>query len=187
MLRPDERAARLGFFGRRLVGLMLDGSHHGEAEHDERDVTMPAVPGSGFVVVEPELVFGCLEAILDRPAMALDADQGLDRSPCRTPGGEVGEIAVGASMNTSSQSVNEVATVRIRAAAHRPADLAPSRSADLNYELMSCRSNTASAASRTGAMPRKPFSPRTNNGYRSSNRFTSRARKRASMRASNDR
>src|SRR5271154_4680951 len=40
-------------------------------------------------------VFGCLEAILDRPAMALNADQGLDRSPCRTPGGEVGEIAVG--------------------------------------------------------------------------------------------
>ena len=89
------RCTRLGFFGRRLVGLMLDGSHHGKGEHDERDVTMPAVPGSGFVVVEPELVFGCLEAILDRPAMALDADQGLDRSPCRTPGGEVGEIAVG--------------------------------------------------------------------------------------------
>src|SRR5580692_721970 len=80
------RCARLGFFGRRLVGLMLDGGHHGEGEHDERDVTMPAVPGSGFVVVEPELVFGCLEAILDRPAMALDADQGLDRSLCRTLG-----------------------------------------------------------------------------------------------------
>ena len=46
--------ARLGFFGRRLVGLMLDGSHHGEGEHDERDVTMPAVPGSGFVVIEPD-------------------------------------------------------------------------------------------------------------------------------------
>src|SRR5438046_10571345 len=89
------RCARLGFFGRRLVGLMLDGSHHCEGEHDERDVTMPAVPGSGFVVVEPELVFGCLEAILDRPAMALDADPGLDPSRCRTPGGEVGELAVG--------------------------------------------------------------------------------------------
>src|SRR6476659_5829125 len=61
------RCTRLCFFGRRLVGLMLDGSHHGEGEHDERDVTMPAVPGSGFVVVEPELGFGCLEAILDRP------------------------------------------------------------------------------------------------------------------------
>ena len=89
------RCARLGFFGRRLVGLMLDGGHHGEGEHDERDVTMPAVPRSGFVVVEPEFVFGGLEAVLDRPAMALDADQGFDRSPCRTPGGEVGEIAVG--------------------------------------------------------------------------------------------
>src|SRR5258705_8064149 len=54
---------------------MLDGSHHGEGEHDERDVTMPAVPGSGFVVVEPELVFGCLEAILDRPAMALRSEE----------------------------------------------------------------------------------------------------------------
>jgi hypothetical protein len=30
---------------------MLDGSHHGEGEHDERDVTMPAMPGSGFVVL----------------------------------------------------------------------------------------------------------------------------------------
>ena len=55
---------------RRLVGLMLDGSHHAGGEHDERDVTMPAVPGSGIVVVEPELVFGCLEAILDRPAVS---------------------------------------------------------------------------------------------------------------------
>ena len=33
---------------------MLDGSHHGEGEHDERDVTMPGMPGSGFVVVEPD-------------------------------------------------------------------------------------------------------------------------------------
>ena len=35
---------------------MPNGSHHGEGEHNERDVTMPAMPGSGFVVVEPELV-----------------------------------------------------------------------------------------------------------------------------------
>ena len=54
---------------------MLDGSHHGEGEHDERDVTMPAMPGSRFVVVEPELVFGCLEAVFDRPAVAFDADK----------------------------------------------------------------------------------------------------------------
>ena len=53
---------------------MLDGSHHGEGEHDERDVTMPAVPGSGFVVVEPELVFGCLEAVFDHALRGLPAD-----------------------------------------------------------------------------------------------------------------
>jgi len=74
---------------------MLNGSHHGKGEHDERDMTMPAMPGPGFVVVEPEFVFGGLEAVLDRPAMPFDFDQRLDRSPCRTPSGEVGEIAVG--------------------------------------------------------------------------------------------
>jgi hypothetical protein len=53
-MRSDVSALRsTWFFGCRLVGLMLDGSHHGKGEHDERDVTMPAVPGSGFVVVEP--------------------------------------------------------------------------------------------------------------------------------------
>ena len=57
---------------------MLDGSHHSKYEHDERDMTMPAVPGSGFVVVEPELVLGSLKAVLDRPAVAFDADKCLD-------------------------------------------------------------------------------------------------------------
>src|SRR4029077_14785225 len=47
------RCARLCFFGRRLVGLMLDGSHHGKCEHDERDVTMPAMPRSGFISRNP--------------------------------------------------------------------------------------------------------------------------------------
>ena len=89
------RCVRLDFFGRRLVGLILDGSHHGEGEYDERDVTMPAVPGSGFVVVEPELVFGCLEAILDRPAMAFDRDQRFDGCSCWAPGGEEGEVIIG--------------------------------------------------------------------------------------------
>src|ERR1700709_248684 len=74
---------------------MLNGSHPGEGEHDEGDMTMPAMPGPGFVVVEPEFVFGGFEAVLDRPAMPFDFDQRLDRSPCRTPSGEVGEIAVG--------------------------------------------------------------------------------------------
>ena len=89
------RCARLGFFGRRLVGLMLDGSHRGKGEHDERDVTMPAMPGSGLIVVEPELVFGGFETILDRPAMSFDFDQGFDARSDRTPSGEEGHVAVG--------------------------------------------------------------------------------------------
>ena len=88
------RRVRLGFFGSRFVGLMLNGRHHGKGEHDERDMTMPAMPGSGFVVIEPELVLGCFEAVFDRPATALDGDQRFDRRPCRTPGGEVGKIAI---------------------------------------------------------------------------------------------
>ena len=73
---------------------MLDRRHHGEAKHDERDVTMPAMPGSGLVVVETELVLGSLEAVLDRPAMAFDADQRVDRSPSWAPCGEVSEISI---------------------------------------------------------------------------------------------
>lgn len=36
------------FWGWRGVGMMADGGHHGEGEHDERDVAMPAMPGTGF-------------------------------------------------------------------------------------------------------------------------------------------
>jgi len=43
------------FWGRRGVGVMPDRGHHGEGEHDERDVTMPAVPGARFIVVEPRV------------------------------------------------------------------------------------------------------------------------------------
>ena len=89
-----EFVLRLFFWGR-PVCLMSDGRHHGEGEHDQRDVTMPAMPGSGLVVVEPELVLGGLEAILDCPAMTFDTDQCLNRCSRRTPGGEVGEIAIG--------------------------------------------------------------------------------------------
>jgi hypothetical protein len=56
---------RLSFLGRRDVGVMSDGGGHGEGQHDQGDVAMPAVPGAGFVVVEAELVLGGLEAVLD--------------------------------------------------------------------------------------------------------------------------
>ena len=45
--------------------------------HDERNVPMPAMSGAGLVVIEAQLVFGRLEAILDGPAPALDRHQGF--------------------------------------------------------------------------------------------------------------
>ena len=60
------------FWGRRLVCLVADCRHHAEREHDERHVTMPAMPGAGLVVIEPELILGRLEGVLDRPAVPFE-------------------------------------------------------------------------------------------------------------------
>jgi hypothetical protein len=74
---------------------MADHRHHGEGEHHHGNVAMPAVPGSALVVVEPELVLGGLETVLDCPPMAFDPDQCFDRCCRWAPGGEEGEIAIG--------------------------------------------------------------------------------------------
>jgi hypothetical protein len=58
-------------------------------------MAVSAVQGTGFVVVEAELVLGSLEAVLNRPAMTFDFDLRFGRSTCWTPGGEVDEIAIG--------------------------------------------------------------------------------------------
>src|SRR3954452_7800257 len=92
-MRPGELEQR--FWGRRLVGMLADHGQHGEGEHHQRDVPVPAVPAAGLVVIEPELVLGGLEAVLDRPAVPFEGGQGLDRGPGRAPGRKEGEIAVG--------------------------------------------------------------------------------------------
>ena len=62
-----------GFFERRRdIGAMPDNSHHCEGEHDQRDMTVPAMPGAGFVVIEAEFVLGGFETVLDGPTMAFD-------------------------------------------------------------------------------------------------------------------
>src|SRR5258708_2380789 len=57
-------------------------------------MTMPAMPGSALVVIEPELVFRGFKTILDRPPMALDRDQRCDGCSRWTPGGKEGHVAV---------------------------------------------------------------------------------------------
>src|SRR3954469_17575905 len=76
------------FWGRRGgVRPVLDHRQQGKGQHHQRDM---AVPAARLVVVEPELVLGGLERVLDRPAPALDTDQQLERGTGRAPSGEVG-------------------------------------------------------------------------------------------------
>lgn len=81
------------FLGR-CVGVMADHCQQGEGHHHQADVSVPAMPGAGLVVSEPEFGLGHFECTLDAPTSSLDADQGLDRRASRAPGGEVGLRAV---------------------------------------------------------------------------------------------
>ena len=76
------------------VGLATDGGQHCKGQHDERDVPVPAVPGTGLVVVEAQLVFGRLEAVLNGPAPALDCHQGFPSGPGGAPGSEKGQVTI---------------------------------------------------------------------------------------------
>src|SRR5713226_6814969 len=88
------RGSALRFFWLRRIGMMADRRHLGEGEHHHRDVAMPAMPGSALIVIEPELVFGGLKTVLDRPAMAFDRDQRFDGCSGWAPGGEECEVIV---------------------------------------------------------------------------------------------
>ena len=48
----------------------------GVCEEHERHVSVPTVPAADFVVIEADLAFGRLEALLDGPAGAGHANQG---------------------------------------------------------------------------------------------------------------
>src|SRR6202022_3148732 len=93
----------VAFFWHNRIGAMADDRHHGEGEHNQGQVTMPAVPGSALVVIESELVLRGLETVLDRPPMAFDRHQRFDGCSRRTPGGEEGEITIG-DMTTDQQT-----------------------------------------------------------------------------------
>jgi len=49
----------------------------GQRQHRQSDVPVPAMPAAHLVAVQPDLLFGRLEALLDRPAPAGDPGQCL--------------------------------------------------------------------------------------------------------------
>ena len=74
---------------------MSDRGHHGEGKHHQGHMTVPAMPGSALVVIEPELVLRGFKAVLDRPSVAFDCDERFNGCSCWAPSGEEGEIAIG--------------------------------------------------------------------------------------------
>lgn len=73
---------------------MAYGGHHRIGEHDQRDMPVPTMPRSCFVVIEAEFVLSGLKPFLDPPAGSFDLDQGIDRGSLGTPCGEVGHITI---------------------------------------------------------------------------------------------
>lgn len=73
---------------------MADYRQQSEGNHDQADVPVPTVPGTGFIVSEPEFGLGRLERVLDAPTPSFDADQGLDQRAGWAPGREVGPLAI---------------------------------------------------------------------------------------------
>ena len=60
---------------------MADDCKHGEGQHDQRDVPVPAVPGPALIMVKPQFGLGSLETVLDGPATAFHGHQCLHEVP----------------------------------------------------------------------------------------------------------
>src|SRR5271157_6131251 len=73
---------------------MADRGHHGESQHDERDVAVPSMPGAGLVMIKAKLVFCRLETVFKGPAAAFHAHELFDGRACRSPGGEEGQVLI---------------------------------------------------------------------------------------------
>lgn len=77
------------------IGVMSRDRENPKRQHHKRDVTVPAVPGTGLIVIETDFVFAGLEGVLDRPAVSLDPDQDFNRGARGTPGVEICKVPVG--------------------------------------------------------------------------------------------
>ena len=74
---------------------MTDGGHHGQGEHDQRNVPMPAMPGAALIVIEAKFVLGGLEAVFDGPATAFHRDQFFRGRALGAPCGEERHSTIG--------------------------------------------------------------------------------------------
>lgn len=111
------------FLGWCDIGMMPDDGRHGEGQHDQGNMAVPAVPRARLVVIEAKRVLRGLETVLDRPAvasirtsvsMACPAGTRSRRRPDRvrdiaadqqTSGPELAEIRVESAASRSASSI----------------------------------------------------------------------------------
>jgi hypothetical protein len=74
------------------VELHPQGGEEAQREHGQRDVPVPAVPGTDFVIGEADLLLGHLEAFLNGPASTGDLREGSQGGPVRAENDVIGEI-----------------------------------------------------------------------------------------------
>jgi hypothetical protein len=128
---------------------------------------MPAMPGPGFIVIQPKRGLGYFKALFDRPAMALHRDQCLNPGAGGTPGREVGPLAIvdaapdqqaaGPSAGARSSELGgiEISQFEIRPVIQpRPFGAVPGRQAPPRRWLEPLRNGFGRAAANRRAVPR---------------------------------
>ena len=74
--------------------MMADRCQHGERQHHQRDMAVPAVPGARFIMIKAQFVLAGLETVFDVPALPFHRHQRLNTGASGAPGGEVGALAI---------------------------------------------------------------------------------------------
>src|SRR3954454_11351059 len=74
--------------------MMADRCQHGERQHHQRNMTVPAVPGAGFMMIKAQFVLAGLETVLNVPSLSFHRHQRLDAGASRAPSGEVGAFTI---------------------------------------------------------------------------------------------
>jgi len=64
-------------------------------KHDQRDMPMPTMPGTGLVMIKTEFVFGRLEIFFDPSARPVNVHEFLHGCYFRARGRKIGKVSIG--------------------------------------------------------------------------------------------
>ncbi len=134
ILRVRQRLTDLDpfvrFAKRRTAHIGTEPGKESGRGHDQRHMTVPAVPGSGLAVVEAEIILRALETFLNRPAQTCRTRQFCKGGVCRRKDQIIAHrIWVGAAF------ADQHVTGKARAPQRRAKICAPNRKAAVLWHL----------------------------------------------------